>query len=400
MEFDEFCKTHTEAWGRYLSRVYSTIAKGKTKLGEGILLFPNMVLYTETDDHYLAELFGASQKYKRLVPKRHKESSALKYLYQFADTEENPLFALNARNWFLKSLLLSRDIDANRVKERFEFDPYEAYPTRLSMTKEGGCLVSFGPEFQSCYLDNCLLINTCEQIYRIKPILNLTVVSKALTAPDFLEDMKSKHVWPVKTTQELVGISYCSSRTASARILSGQFANLFLVPSQEERNIGKFLHQNPDFVRHALGCVDFLYEQPLEWKEGNLDSDEKYIQPDLLLKRADDYWDICDLKRPMLDKAKITKGKQSRRRFIDYVQEGIAQLANYEYYFGFPANVAYAIKKYQVLVESPRLLLVVGNYENADISEVREAARMLKTNYAIIDYDTLNANFLLYASSK
>ncbi len=400
MTFDEFCRTHTEVWDRYLSRVYSTTAKGKVKLGEGMLLFPNVVLYTETEEHYLAELFGASEKYRRLVPRRHKESSVLKYLYQFADTEGNPLFAMNARNWSLKSLLLSRDIDTNRVKERFGFDPYEAYPIRLRMTKEGGCLVSFGPEFESCYFDNCLLVNTWEQIYRVKPILNLTVVSKRLAVSDFLEDMKSKHVWPVQTTQDLVGVSYCPSRSAWAHILSGQFANLFLVPSLGERNIGKFLHENPDFVRYALNCVDFLREQRLEWQEGNLDSDQKYIQPDLLLKRPDGYWDICDLKRPMLDKAKITKGAQSRRRFIDYVQEGVAQLANYEHFFGFQANAAYARKKFQVQVDNPRLILVVGNYENVDISQVREAARMLKQNYAIIDYDTLNASFLLRASSR
>jgi len=400
VEFDEFCRAHTEVWDRYLSKVYSTIANGKAKLAEGVLLFPNMVLYTETDDHYLAEFFGASPKYKRMIPRRHKELSTLRYLYQFADMEGNPLFAMNARNWLLKSLLLSRDIDINRVKERFGFNPYEDYPTRLRMTKEGGCLLSFGPEFQSCYLDNCLLVNTYEQIYRIKPILNLTVVSKAFATSDFIEDMKSKHVWPVQNTQELVGASYCPNRSASARILAGQFADLFLVPSLEERNIGKFLHKNPDFVRQALDCVDFLYEQRLEWQEGNLDSDQKYIQPDLLLKRADGYWDICDLKRPMLDKTKVTKGQQSRRRFIDYIQEGVAQLANYEHYFGFQANSAYARKRYGVLVAIPRLILVVGNYENVDISEVREAARMLKPNYAIIDYDTLNASFLFHASSR
>lgn len=402
MRFDEFCRAHREVWDRYFNKLYSSLSKGEAKLEDGVLLFPNMVLYTETDHHYLAELFGASPKYKRIVPRRHKESSTLKYLYQFADIEGNPLFAINGRNWSLKLLLLSRDIDVNRVKERFGFDPYDAYPTRLHMTKEGGCLLSFGPKFQSCYLDNCLLVNTYQQIYRMKPILNLAVVSKAMPVSDFLEDVKPKHMWPAQSTQELVGVTYCPSRSAWARILSGQFANLFLVPGLEEPNIGKFLHENPNFVRHALDCVDFLYEQRLEWKEVSpkSDSDQEYIQPDLLLRLANGCWDICDLKRPLLDKAKITKGQRSRRRFVDYVQEGVAQLANYEHYFNFQANADYARRKYGILVDNPRLILIVGNYENADIGAVKEAARMLKPNYAILDYDTLNVSFLLHACSK
>jgi hypothetical protein len=183
-------------------------------------------------------------------------------------------------------------------------------------------------------------------------------------------------------------------------ILSGQFANLFLVPGLREPNMGKFLHENPNFVQHALDCVSFLYERRLEWKEGNPNSDREYIQPDLLLKSANGYWDICDLKKPLLDKTTIIKGEHSRRRFIDYVGEGIAQLANYEEYFKFKENSDYARNKYGVVIDNPQLFLIVGNYENVDADEVKEAARMLKPNYTIMDYDTLNANFLLHVYSK
>lgn len=131
-----------------------------------------------------------------------------------------------------------------------------------------------------------------------------------------------------------------------------------------------------------------------EWIEGNPKPKEKYIQPDLMLEREDGNYDICDLKTVIASKKRITKGQHCRRRFIDYVEEGIAQLANYDDYFRFKKNADWAWSEYKVKVNSPRLILIVGNYENASRAEIEEAIRRLKSNYQIIDYDTFNALFL------
>lgn len=96
----------------------------------------------------------------------------------------------------------------------------------------------------------------------------------------------------------------------------------------------------------------------------------------------------------MPNKQRITKGRHSRRRFIDCVEEGLAQLANYEEYFKFRRNVEWALSKYKVKINNPNLILVVGSYENASKDEINEATRRLKPNYQIIDYDTLNSLFL------
>ena len=89
-----------------------------------------------------------------------------------------------------------------------------------------------------------------------------------------------------------------------------------------------------------------------------------------------------------------TKGGHSRRRFIDYVGEGIAQLANYKQYFSYPANANYAKGKYGVETNSPQLILIIGNYENVDIQEIKEASRHMRDNYTIIDWDSLNVAYL------
>jgi hypothetical protein len=121
--------------------------------------------------------------------------------------------------------------------------------------------------------------------------------------------------------------------------------------------------------------------------------DEAAINPDLMIERDDGYYDIYDLKTAALDKFSLTKGTRARRRFIDYVNEGIAQLANYEEYFTFPANREVAWQKYRIKVEDPNLVLVVGNFDNVNRVEIDEASRGYR-NITIIDYDSLMQLFL------
>src|SRR5207248_10770483 len=89
----------------------------------------------------------------------------------------------------------------------------------------------------------------------------------------------------------------------------------------------------------------------------------------------------------------ITKGTHKRRRFIDYVNEGIAQLNNYRDYFSYEMNRNHAFSKYKIKVQEPKLYLIVGSYDNVNDAEVREACRSHRDDLAIIDYDTLNSLF-------
>jgi hypothetical protein len=113
-----------------------------------------------------------------------------------------------------------------------------------------------------------------------------------------------------------------------------------------------------------------------------------------MIERNDGFYDIYDLKTALLNKTSITKGERSRRRFIDYVEEGVAQLANYSEYFDYSKNCQFASEKYGIKVKNPNLVLVVGNFENANKTEIQEASRRLK-NLTIIDYDSFLQLFLL-----
>ena len=396
MEFDEFCREHQKIWNTYLKSVYDA-TKGVVGPTGGKLLFPNMVMYTETEEHYIAELFGCALRFEGLTKRIHKEDSTIRYFYQFVENSNNPLLKIEGRMNII-GLTLSREIDNERVKRRFGFDPLAIHPTRLVKRGDGGAILSFGHSFQSCLFNDCLIVNIYEQIYRMKDILCANVVSKSLSLRDFVAEQREYCRWPVDRTDDLFGIHVSQNSTVEFYKLSGQFVNLFLVPGVAEPNIGKFLHNNPAILKKALNCSKLLYEKPFKWLEGTSDSFEDHIQPDfMLMSCATNYWDICDIKRPLLGKKSVIKGEHSRRRFIDSVNEGIAQLSNYEQYFSFQKNADHAKQKYGVEVKSPRLILIIGNYENADIQEIQEASRSMKDNYAIIDYDSLNAAYLAKA---
>jgi hypothetical protein len=172
-------------------------------------------------------------------------------------------------------------------------------------------------------------------------------------------------------------------------LLGGQLQNMYLFPGLHETTIGEFLLKHPDVLRAAFHTDVFLYEKSLKWIEHDGTVRERTINPDLFIKRPDGHFDIYDLKTALLDRARITKGDRNRRRFVDVVNEGIAQLKNYEWYFTFSKNAEWAQSEFGISVCRPQLTLVVGSWENVDLKEVSEALRSAPENVSIVDYDTM-----------
>ena len=176
--------------------------------------------------------------------------------------------------------------------------------------------------------------------------------------------------------------------------VAGQFQNFYLSPGLRETTIGSFLKSHEGILKRAFSARKCIHEPFLRWIDQSSPFPRENINPDLLLEREDGHFDIYDLKTAALHRDSLTKGETKRRRFIDYVQEGIAQLANYEEYFSSPQNREYAKTHYNVSVSEPKMTLVVGNYDNADETEIVEASRMLRDRFSIIDYDTVTQLFL------
>jgi hypothetical protein len=136
-----------------------------------------------------------------------------------------------------------------------------------------------------------------------------------------------------------------------------------------------------------------LYEKSFPWLQHDGTVTDSEINPDLLVKRTDGFFDIYDFKLAKTERARLTKGERKRRRFVDYVAEGVHQLANYREYFTYPKNAEFAERKFGVKIKEPKLVLIAGHAENIVRDEVLQACRPYHDVH-LVDYDTLATMFI------
>lgn len=383
---NRFIKHIHEYWTNYFRRIQLYERSGYLSSTGDLRLYPNILIVTETKSHFLAELIGARPQFDGLTIKQHKAGSVNRYLNQFDDNPGEPTLNFNGYN-SITNVCFARVKDVEFIESRFPV--IRQFLTRIYTEGGEGSLFSFGPDFESVIFENCLLINRYDSIFRVKHILNLTILSKKISVKrhrSLLDDFLSRD-------NSVKGIHTCKLGESQDYILSGQLQNLYLFPGLQETTIGEFLNTHPEIIKRALSAKDFIYEPYLLWVEAPKENIDTAINPDLLVQRYDGYYDVYDLKTAALRNRKLTKGKRRRRRFIDYVEEGAAQLANYREYFSYPGNLDHARNKYGVEFKDPKYVLIVGNYENADPVEIQEASRKLD-NIIVFDYDTLVQLFL------
>jgi hypothetical protein len=415
MKFEVFKQTTLEELNWYFQFIqYYVVDSWNTQLKEGNLLFPNLIVFTETNDHFIFELFGSDKIFTGLKEKNHKDSSTISYLSQskFLKGGEERFTLTGKINGGISGFFIRREVDYEILKERFPFcEKLWTDTAQIVLPTGDGSYFKFDKDFENCYMHNCILGNRFGNIHRIKHILFIAISNKLRTEKQYrqwlneslcivlLQRIQTLLNQDLQESREsinpLICTQFCTNQREEAYRLASQFANLFLTPGVKELTIGEFLNKHPDFIKKVFSCKSFLYQPKLDWIEGNPDESEKAIIPDLMLERDDGYFDICDLKLPKLERESITQGERRRRRFIQDVEEGFSQLANYQDYFNFEKNREFAWSKYKIKISNPRLTLVLGNYDNANREKIQEASRKYQgTPYNIIDYDTLNS-FLL-----
>ncbi|HEC30450.1 MAG TPA: DUF4263 domain-containing protein [Candidatus Yonathbacteria bacterium] len=380
MVFEKFVTEIKAIWVQYLTYVYEMQTNGSLDSNGGSVLYPNIILVTSCSGFYVAELVGATSEFSGLTVKRHKEKSIYRYLSQFDDSEPDPCMYLDGSNHGFRFLCLAQEADFEALENRFP--SIELYGSKLNRTGGKGSVFSFGANFESCSIENCILVNRLDHLYRCKNILAAYIFKSSVTKPKLVEFFKKG-----LGEKEVKGVHTVQGKPEEQLIVAGQLQSMYLLPGLHETTIGEFLKLHPEVIKRAFKTEHFEYEPYLQWLEHDGTCEDVAINPDLLVKRYDGYYDIYDLKTAALAKKNVTKGGRRRRRFIDYVEEGIAQLVNYEEYFTYPKNAEHAKKKYGIEVNEPKLVLVVGNWENSSSEEVEQARRRYQ-NIDILDYDT------------
>ncbi|MDN7906212.1 hypothetical protein QZM18_19125 [Burkholderia diffusa] len=386
MLFDTYVQQTTIWWNNWLRRVYDLERTGQTDSNGGKIFYPTMLICTKCHGYYVAELFGASETFESLVVKRHEEESIYRYLNQFKGDSVNSLFGFDAFNNGISNLCMANGAPGEDVEERFPIVNH--FDTRVINEKNDGSFIEFGENFTSMWLDNCVMLNKDGQLTRCKFVLHAQIVRSSISHQKLSEQLEAE-----ANDANIQGILTVRRGQEHSVAIAGQLQAMYLFPNLRETTVGEFFRAHPQIIKAALGTDEYHYEPYLEWVEHDGTCGDTAINPDLLVKRADGFFDIYDLKTALLDRSSITKAERKRRRFIDYVNEGIAQLANYREYFSYSGNADLARQKYGVEVKDPKLILVVGSWENVDPVEVNQACRMY-AGVEIIDYDTLCQMFL------
>lgn len=383
-----FAKASIHFWDDYLKTVDRAIRGGQvhTTVQDPVPSFPQSLLATELPGHFVMELVGGRTRHRGLRLLSNSMDSLDVYFGQFAHRPDTPAMFDFANSEYsgLKSLAVISPTTGEELRRRFP-GVSTLYSSTLQWSGEPDVIpIRIGPRSNFICVEDCLLVNSFGPAVRIRNVQLAVVVRRDATETDLLNYFRTTF----KLSDQISGMRMLPRGDAEIIQLAAQFANVYLMNGLRETSIGRFIDQHAEILTTALGCSGLISEPYLEWQVPSPDPNETAVNPDLFLIRGPDACDVYDLKLPLLNRAKITTGQRRRRRFVDSVEDGIAQLAHYREFLDVPENRTYAEAKYGVRFDTCRYGLVVGNYENVDAEEIREASRRLG-DFTLVDYDTL-----------
>ncbi|QZP22867.1 Shedu anti-phage system protein SduA domain-containing protein [Pseudomonas sp. DR208] len=388
MKFDIFKSITIDILRKYLSGIWLAHNDGRLDSGEGVLSYPTAVLFANCDGYFVAELIGHSSRYNGLDVIKVKTQNIYRYLSQYHDDASDAFFELDAAGHGFKDICFGSALEIEGFEKRFP-------SIRLFKTfikgRAGGESSSFlfGDNFRSLHIEECLFVNKREEMYRCKHVKCMFVLKSDVSVPEL------KAFYSDFLSGENVRCATTGKADSRVKNIAAQLQGLYLSKGVHETTIGKFINDHPEVIHKAFRCKSFLHEKSFKWLESKFEIVEKEIRPDLLVLRDDGFYDIYDLKTAVDAKKSLTNTKSSRRKFIDCVSDGVAQLINYREYFKYEKNAKYALENHGVRVSDPELVLVVGSMDNFSALEVEQAAMMYQ-KVTIIDYDTL---CFMYSSS-
>lgn len=395
MKLERFSKVCEDLFFKHFKDIERKVSGGffLNEQGQKLNLFyPTMILCSEAGGEILSvELLGASEILKPLKVKLRK-CKAVSDLTLMDKSFKNlkPMMVVGDDNVLGK--LFIGPIDAAKFYNDRRNPVLKNYVSKWGFAGEFTHAFDFSEQFKSALVYDSVMASLNGLFLRAKYI-SVNVFFRTSLSEQNLRQRLS--IYLLRESYGLLGVQLFSNAIHEAWAKGAYLMNLVLSDRIHETIIGDYLNDNPDVLLKSLGYSDIVYEPFLEWLDKTEDNEDQYINPDALLKRDDGYYDICDFKKGLLNKKKITRGERNRRRFLEDVDEGLAQLENYVEYFTYKKNKEHCINKYGAEVHDPKRILIIGNLENTIQIEVEQALRG-RPDVMVIDYDTLISSY--YAS--
>jgi hypothetical protein len=385
----------TEYVTGYLDALWTATQNGILYASAGhVFLFPSTLVFTETNTHYAFELLGARRDHSELVVKNNHVTSFNRLVGGFG-SDGRTVYMLGTGTSESTHMLLSfanMTLTCNTHLEELEkrlpgFRSLTSECKLISILDTSSYMTIDAQCFTTLILDKTVTTSSLGRIIRPRYTNLLFAERKSVDQAELWDDLSKHVVARADTNRTIPGIQVVPEGTAEAQVLAAEIINLYL-QGVIETTITQFLEAHDRVIRSAFNAADVYYQPRLPWIEGNSDPREESIQPDVIYRGRDGVWNIVEFKLPLLDEEKLTTGRHARRGFIRPVRVGIDQLANYVDYFKFEANREAAARTLGTKVIDPKPTLVVGNYENVDMTPISEAKRG-RMEFEIVDYDLL-----------
>ncbi len=390
MNFGEFCSTVKKFFEESLQNVNEEIRNGNIKIKVDYS-FPSYLRIGESPQHWMAELTGASEminvnNYGLEAPnvsEKHENTSA--FFNPGLDIEDSmkPVSNIVAvKGVGFVNLCVATNYDYTAFKK---FINLETSSTEVRLDS-AEVPITIQPDCKTIFFYNVDLIRTENFKLFFKSIPTAIAVKKNITRNElkqFLKQLVNKLFKSRPPTIFGINIGYSYSSEKFAR-------DLLSLTNQpiNEPIIDGFIQKHLKFFTKGLGYQRGLSQTELKILEGDF-GDKECLKPDYLMLRNDGFYDILDLKTSALKKKSITIGDTSRMRFNAYVSELISQLVGYERYFKLEKNYKWVLKKYGIKIRNPKLIGIVGSFQNFDRSQVDLALEQYKDNIAILSYSDL-----------
>jgi hypothetical protein len=354
MKPTEFVKVNGQFWGEHLKEASQHLPVSHRTELPGPMLFPRMMVLTETPDWNILELVGLSREYRTLEVRRQKLGSVEEY---FGVADGDAVMTLPGENLF-KDATIATTAGRQALDSRF--------PTAASLVGDeyvgpGEELLKFAPGNYSTF-DRTLLVHTAGDSLRAHWVNFAIAIHRSEPAGKYLDFLQTysnarPHLDPIGTI---------SLPIDPAVLKADPFESTYLAHGLQDSTVDEFLGKHEEILLSVFGATKLVREPAL--------GDD--LHPDFILERADGSHIVARLELPVVDTA---NGKKRRRVFRTPVQDSAAELAKYAEYFKTADNRSQVKSKYDVDVADPRQLLIVPSQET-----VTPAAGV-----EVVDYDTI-----------
>ena len=168
MHFDLFRQIVANSWESYIDEACTAQKTGKIMVTRATLVYPTLLLFVETADHFLAEAYGATEKPQSLAKIVHKVSmSSAEYLFQFAvddmlKAKSSSKIQFGGKDQRVRGLYFMRSDDQNAFITRFPF--IDKWAAGVVCKGGFGPAVYFADTFRSGFFANCLFLNHSQHL--------------------------------------------------------------------------------------------------------------------------------------------------------------------------------------------------------------------------------------------